>query len=135
MNLILIILFFISLAGIAFMIGRKLFLKKNGKTLPNEKFSVKIPELREIKQIAVVHAKKYGYVALVETIRFGVKSSNFLKQQSAELTEKIKKILNKNKPENSTEPKEVSSFLKMISEYKQKIKKIKHKIKEEEGIK
>ena len=133
---IIFILFFASLAGITVMIGRKLVLLKNGAVEAKEKFSFEIPDAQEVKHIAVKNAKKYGYIALVETLRFYLRSANFLKQTSKEIKKEAKEMIDKYLPAKETEMsgKEVSKFLKTVSDYKQKIQKIKHKIKEEEGI-
>lgn len=135
MSLIL-ILFFVSLAGISFMIGRKLILLKRGQIIAGENFFVEIPDLQEIKYIAVQGTKKYGYILLVETLRFSIRSSYFLKKKGGEIAEKIKNKFSRSQSFAGGEPekREVSKFLKMISEYKEKIGKIKNKIKEEEGI-
>jgi septal ring factor EnvC (AmiA/AmiB activator) len=117
------------------MIGRKLILLKNGEAHEIKEFNVNIPDLEDIKDIAHKNVRKYGYMALVESIRFSVKFSDMAKRKSEEIIEKTKKVLNRNKEMMPTKPQEVSKFLKMISDYKHKIKKIKHQIKEEEGIK
>ena len=125
-------LFFISLLGITFMIGRKLVMLQNGQVQNKEETILKAPYLEEWKHLTIKNIKKHGYIGLVATIRFYIRSSNFLKNKYQEVKIKIKNIRSKNSNGNSPEKREVSKFLKMISEYKHKIRKIKHKIKEEE---
>ncbi len=129
---IILILFFVSLAGIAFMIGRKLILSKTQQVPTENNFLFEIPDHREVKHIATKNIKKYGFIFLVIIIRLYVRVSNSIKRKINELSRKIHKIVTRNKFEKSTSHKEVSKFLKMISDYKQKISKIKHKIVEEE---
>lgn len=128
----LLILFFGSLLGISFMIGRKLLMLQNGQVFNRDETFLKAPYLKELKQETVKNIKKHGYTGLVATIRFYIKSTNFLKNKYEEVKIKIKNIRQKNKNNILEEKREVSKFLKMISEYKHKIRALKHKIKEEE---
>jgi hypothetical protein len=114
------------------MIGRKLFLLKNGQVLQKEETISKVPYLEEWKHLTVKNMKKHGYLGLVATIRFYVRSSNFLKNKYQEVKIKIKNMRSKNQNGDFGEKREVNKFLKMISEYKHKIREIKHKIHEEE---
>jgi hypothetical protein len=126
----LLILFFGSLIGIIFMIGRKLAASNNGQApyiTYTEDTRVQTPFLEEWKHLTVKNLKKHSYAALVVTIRYYVRSSNLLKN-------KIKNIRNKNTNGDTARKREASGFLKMISEYKHKIRKIKRKIKEEENL-
>ena len=107
---------------------------RNGQTSSEEEILQKTPFWEEWKQLTVKNVKKHGYTGLVATIRFYVRSSNFLKNKYQETRIKIKNIRAKNTNSGTTEKKEVNKFLKMISEYKNKIKKIKHRIKEEENL-
>lgn len=133
---IFLILFLVSLVGITFMICKRLLLMKkvNNFNINPVENSFEIPSMEEIKFITVKKFRKYGYILLVITLRFYVKSSNFLKNKYNLTKEKTKAVLNKymRTKENNIEAKEVSGFLKTISEYKQKIGKIKHRIKKEE---
>lgn len=130
---ILLILFFASLLSIIFIIGRKLFLIRNGQVVIREETVLKLPEAEKIKDFILENLKKYGHLGLVEIIRFYVKTINFSKKKYEEIKTKIKnKNILKDLNENTVEKVEVSKFLKMISEYKHKIKEIKHKIHEEE---
>ncbi len=128
------ILFFISLMGIALMIGRKVaFIRnENIQIIEPKHFHPFVPDLQKINHLTYKNAKKYGYLALVSSIRFSVRSSNLIKKKGDQLHAMAKKIIMKNKHTQADAPKEVSKFLKRISEYKSKIRKIKHKIIEEE---
>jgi hypothetical protein len=128
------ILFFISLAGIAIMIGRKVALvrNENEQTEEPEHFHPFVPDFQKIKHLAYKNAQKYGYLALVSTIRFSVRSSNLMKKKGNQIYDMAQRIVMRNRPEEVESPKEVSKFLKKISEYKSKIRRIKHKIIEEE---
>jgi len=127
---IILIIFFISLVGISAMIGKKLILLKNRQIEYTEKILFEIPNLDQIKHFTAKNSKRYGYMMLVEVIRFYIKSVKFLKHIYKEIKIKVKKINNKHFPHKE---KEVSKFLKMVSDYKNKIKIIKDKITEEEN--
>jgi hypothetical protein len=131
---IVLILFFLSLLGIVVMIGKKLIVLKNKQFVIEKEFLVQYPDLRDIRYIAIKKTREYGYIILVEIIRFSIRSSRVLKRKYKEAGNKIKNITRKhiiNKEE--TREKEASIFLKMISEYKHKIRKIKKQIREEES--
>ena len=119
------------------MVGRKLFLLKKQPAIIEETILVQTPNLREVRHIVLKKSREYGYVALVEIVRFSIKSSRVLKSVYKETKNKIgqikrKYILRKEKEEVEQKEKEVSGFLKKISEYKHKIRKIKHQILKEE---
>ena len=129
----LLILFFGSLLGITFMIGRKLLLIQNGQITyedNNTEEFLRAQHLEELKHATLKAIKKHSYNGLVMTIRFYFRSVNFFKNKYQEVKIKIKSIHIKKL--SDTEKKEVSKFLKLISEYKHKIREIKHRIKEEE---
>lgn len=131
------ILFFISLAGIIIMIGRKLVLVRNGQVKEIKHSHPFVPDLQKIKYLTLKGTKKFGYVALFAILRFFIKSSNFIKTNSIILIKRLKDKLKKNKNNTLgeiTEKKEVSKYLKVISEYRHKIRQMKRKIKKEEGI-
>lgn len=128
----LLILFFTSLLGIAFMIGRKLLVLQNGEILSNEEIILKTEYIEEWKHASIKNIKKYGYILLVITIRIYFRCINFIKNKYQEFKKRLKNIRHKNISNISEEKKQISKFLKIISEYKQKIREIKHKIKEEE---
>ena len=120
----LLFLFFGSLFGIAFMIGRKLvFQTSNEET--KEELLLEIPYLDEWKDLGEKSAKKIAYNMIVSGIRIHVKSLNFIKERYNEL----KRIIAERQ---KTKKGETSKFLKTVSEYKRKIREIKHKIVEEE---
>ena len=130
------ILFFLSLISIIIMIRGKLVLIRNGQVIKAQHSHPFVPELQKIKHLTFKNAKKFGYATLLETLRFFIKSSNFIKTNSIILIKEIKnKLKNKDSSTDETiEKKEVSKYLRVISEYRQKIRKMKHRIKEEEGI-
>lgn len=117
------------------MIWRKLVSLQNGQVLSMEKVSFEIPHLEKVKHFTNRNIKKYGHRSLVATLRFYIRSSNFLKNKYEEIKVKIKNTNIKTKSHlNSDSPEkvEVNKFLKMISDYKHKIREIKQKIHEEE---
>jgi len=132
---IVLIIFFISLIGISAMIGKKLILLKNGKIEHTERVLFDIPNLDQVKNVTVKNSKRYGYVILVETIRFYVRASILIKYIYFKTKKKIKEIYHRYFPQKIKEnkEKEVSKFLRMVSDYKNKIKNIKDKIIEEEN--
>ena len=129
--------FFFSLAGIIVMIWRELVLMRNGQVAIAQHSHPFVPELQRIKHLTFKNSKKLGYTIIFLTLRFFIKSSNFIKNQSIILAKKINGIfkkLRKNAGSETVEKKEVSKYLRVISEYRQKIREMKHRIKEEEGI-
>lgn len=134
MNLLL-ILFFVSLAGLIVMIWRKVSKQEeiiDEEEVPSDAI-LEIPYMDEIKYMTVKKMKQYGYVVLLSSIRLSLKSSHVVKKASKEVAKMVKNSLLKNKGE-SGDPKEVSKFLQLVTDYKHKIKKIKRKIQEEEGL-
>ena len=130
---IVLILFFASLLGIAIMIGRKLVLLKNQPQIIEERVLIETPDLQEIRYIFIRKTKEYGYIALVEIIRFSVRSSKLLKRKYKEAKKKIKHLARKHiAHRGETKEKDVSGFLKKVSEYKHKLREIKDKVIEEE---
>jgi hypothetical protein len=132
------ILFFSSLFGITFMIGRKLLLLQNGQITYKDNIETFLKEqyFEELKHSAIKTIKKHRYTGLVTIVRLYVKSSNFIENKYEQIKIKIKDIYH-NKINNGNtikEKREVPKFLKVISEYKNKIREIKHKIKEEENL-
>jgi hypothetical protein len=130
----LLILFFGSLLGITFMIGRKLVMLQNGQVLHREELVFKTPYLEEWKHLTIKNVKKHGYNGLVTTIRFYVRSINILKNKYHGAKSLVNNIRNKNPNSNSENKREISKFLKIISEYKYKIREIKRKVKKEENL-
>ncbi len=125
----LLILFFGSLVGITFMIGRKLVSVQNGHVAHTDirVDFLKAEHVDEIKKTV----KHHGYKGLVALIRFYVKSVNLLKTKFGEITAKTKEMYHHKFSHG--EKKEVSKFLKMMSDYKEKIREITHRITEEEN--
>ena len=135
MSLIL-ILFFVSLSGIIIMIGRKLVLLRNGQSFSedsgNGRVLFEVPYIREIRHVTIKNLKKYGHVSLVMTLRFYIRSNNFLKNKYEETKIRIRKMTKKGPDVSLQIEVEENKFLKMISDYKHKIREIKKKINEEE---
>ena len=133
---LLLILFFGSLLGMAGMIGRKIFILEgqDHRHVKLNGLEFEIPHLEEITKDSIKGLQKYGYSALVVTLKMYVKSSNILKQQYEGIKNKIKTARTKNMSAEEVQAAEtkVSKFLEMISDYKHKIRKIKHQITEEE---
>jgi len=131
------IFFFLSLAGIVIMVWRELVLVRNGQVIATRHSHPFVPDLQKIKHLTFKNGKKFGYVVVFVTLRFFIKSSNFIKTKSIVLTKeinnKLKKLRN-NASDEIMEKREVSKYLKLISEYQQKIREMKNRIKEEEGI-
>ena len=130
---LLLILFFGSLVGIIFMIGRRLAMLQNGEMLYRDE-TLDDSYLEEWKHSTVRSFKKYSYIGLVATVRFYVHLSDFLKKRYGIMKIKIKNMHSKKLNVGEIEKIEVSKFLKMISEYKYKIRKIRRQIKEEEDL-
>ena len=131
------ILFFVSLLGIIIMVWRELILVRNGQVALAQHSHPFVPELQKIKHLTFKGVKRFGYIALFVTLRFFIKSSNFIKTKSLILVKKIETKFKKNRNDNfdgAENKREISKYLKIISEYRQKIKQMKHKIKKEEGI-
>jgi len=132
------ILFFIALGGIGILLARKILVLKHANIHhPKDlELEFEVPDLDEVRKFANKKIKRYGYMALVSTIRLYIIVGSFLKNKSTIAVKKIKsklpgkKITKIDKDGNI----ETSPFIKTIAEYKHKIKKIKHKIKKEEGI-
>lgn len=133
----LLILFFVSLLGISFMVGRKVKLLRRGALEVNGEFPWRVPETHEVRRITVRSLKRYGYVILVISIRSYIKSSDFIKEKYGKLKYRIISNIDKrmHKGVVSEEAKEPSKFLKMVSEYKNKVKEIKDRIREQERTK
>ena len=129
----LLILFFGSLFGITFMIGRRLAKIQSGHVFTyREKALYEVEHFEVLKNITVQSIKYISYRGLVETIRVYVKTTNFLKKQYQNIENKLKERHERRLSKNGTEKAEPSKFLKMVSESKQKIRKIKRQIKREE---
>lgn len=124
-------IFFVSLFGIAFMIGRKLLILEDVSIgEQEEEIFLEVPYIEEWKHLTMKGVKRHSYLALVATIRFYVRSSNFIKEKYEKI---LTEIRNKRKEHLVKRgEKEVSKFLKTVSDYKRKIREIKHRVVEEE---
>ena len=125
----LLILFFISLIGISFMIGKKLVLLRNGNIIHTENVQKLIPDLQTIKYVIHSKTKRGGYIATVIMLKLYIQSSNFFKNTYSKIKIKIQNL--KRNTENTGGKKEASKFLKMITDYKYKVRNIKKQIEEE----
>ncbi len=124
----LLILFFLSLIGISFMIGKKLVLIRNGNVIHQETLPRLIPDLQTLKYTTYKTTKQGVYIATIVALRLYVKSGNLAKNIYNKTKTKIQSL---KKKDETTEKKEASKFLKMISDYKYKVKHIKKQIEEE----
>ena len=130
---ILLALFFISLAGIIFMVSRKVMSLDGKSHVTEEAVLFKIPHPVELREITLMGVKKYGYLILVISVKAYIKSTGFLKQKWVDLKEKLAEIHQKHILKKETpNARNVSKFLRVVSEYKNKVRKIKEKIEEEE---
>ena len=132
MTYFLLTIFFISLFGITFMIGRKLLVLEDTQGKTHEEIFLEIPYMEKWKHLTIDSIKKHSYLGLVAAIRLYVRSTNFTKNKYEKI---LTEIENKRKEHIiKRSKKEVSRFLKTVSDYKSKIREIKEKVKEEEGI-
>lgn len=128
-------LFFISIAGLVLMIGRKLYLVRNGEVGGGKHFHFFVFDLIRVRQLAKNGVRRYGYIMLVFILRSNVKISNMVKLQFEKAVLNIENMLTRKSRSSSGEnqkPAEVSGFLKMVSEYKRKVRRIKNRISTEE---
>ncbi len=130
----LLIIFFISLAGTAAIIGRKLILQRKGQGNGVGEPLFEIPPLSRLRNIAMAKARNLGDTMLVTAVKGYLRTVNFWKRSRDNAKIGIKKIWEKFDKPKTPGDKEASKFLKMVAEYKSKIRKIKHKLKEEEGL-
>lgn len=127
-------LFFISLAGIMTMIGRKLAPVRNGQVAELPHAHVFVPDLEKMRRFTIASIKKYEHLILVATLRSYVRFSNLTKQNYQEIRAKIKDI-RKSRNGNVDDvgvAQDPNKFLKIITEYKHRVRHIKNKITEEE---
>jgi hypothetical protein len=125
-------LFFASLIGITFMIGRKLVLLQNGQISYKEYAPYRGMHMEELKYIILKGIKRYGFITLVALIRLYVKVSSVIKNVYENTKDQVKSFFSKRLNANPTEKREVNKFLRMVSEYKLKLRMIKERVKEEE---
>ncbi|MBU0612064.1 hypothetical protein KKA39_02535, partial [Patescibacteria group bacterium] len=62
------------------MVGNKLILLKNGQIKSTERILIEIPNLEQVKKFSSKKLRRYGFIALVLSIRIYVKISNILKK-------------------------------------------------------
>ena len=132
---VLLTLFFASLAAIMIMLGRQIFLIRNGSVvLREDEYHPLGADIVKVKYIAKRGLRKYAYLALVGILRLYFRVVNEIRTGYNEAKAKIREtVMRKLGEENkNSEPREVSGFLKMIVEHKRKFRTLKHKIKEEE---
>lgn len=131
----LLILFFGSLIGITFMVGRKFLLIQSGQIVNINKDEVfsETKYLEDLKQATIKNTKRHGYTLLVITIRTYFRTANLLKNKYEKIKNKVKETYQKRKKHIHAEKIGENSFLKMVSEYKHKIRKIKQQVEEEEN--
>ncbi|MFZ2149786.1 MAG: hypothetical protein WAV15_01340 [Minisyncoccia bacterium] len=127
-------LFFVSLLGIIFMIGRKVLMIQNGQIPEYPEGGTDGEYWEEFKYGAVKGLRKLGYAMLVGIIRLYVKLVNFLKTTYEQVVAKIHSMYVRKSEEGVVEAREVSKFLKMVGEYKRKLRRIKEKVKKEEDL-
>ena len=125
---ILLILFFTSLMFMLIMVHKKLNFIEEQKD--KKEGILELELLTEIKNLIFKKIKNYSHVSLVSSIRYYVKSKNFIKGKYEEIKDKMMDV-NK-KTIQPMEKRQASNFLKKISEYKEKIRELKEKIHEEE---
>lgn len=130
---LILILFFASLFGIMFMIGRKMLLIQKGYEFPEEAVVPIGQYFEEWKDKAMKKIKLVEFVALVIIIRLYVKLTNVIKILYEELSGRVKDTYAK-RTGNTGETSiiETSGFLKKVGEYKRKVRKIKQKVAKEE---
>jgi len=130
------ILFLISTFGIALLVGRKMLVLKNTEySAPSDfDFLIEVPDFKEVKTILHQKSRRYGYIALVITIRTYVLMSHTLKRKSETLWQFIKRRLARRNKVKVPHEEAENKFLTKVSEYKRRIQRIKEKIKEEEGL-
>lgn len=127
--------FTISFLGIMIMLGKKILLIRTGQIMEDE--DIFFIDFKKIKYFTEKWWKKLRYASIFITLKFFIKSSNFIKTKGLELAKKIQNRLNKiggTSMGDMKEKRDVSLYLKTISEYQKKIRNMKHRIKKEEGI-
>jgi len=132
------ILFFVSLLGIAFMIGRKILVLGGGihhHHLREEDFLSEVLDVEKVKHTAVKNFRQFLHLTVWTTLRLYIISVHLIKKTWKEIVDKIKEKMNRHKKaEKEATTAEPSKYLNMISEYREKLRKMKHRIKQEEGI-
>ena len=129
------VLFFISAMGLSILIGRKMYVLRHTEVhVPKDlDFTIDVPDFEDVKHVFITKSRRYGYVALVITIRLYVIGTHAAKQNIRKLTQLIKDRVHKRQIKPKAQKPE-NKFLKRITEYKNKIERIKDRIKTEEGL-
>ncbi|MDP9249479.1 MAG: hypothetical protein M3M85_03160 [bacterium] len=127
-----IVLFFVSLSGIVFMVGKKLRLLISGQISPDQYAPWEMPSFEEIQNDVGKMLKSLGYFLLVEIIRVYLHFVKFLKNTYKSLKTKLEERRRRRGTEPST--KTPNRFLRAMALYKRKLGKIKKEIKEEENL-
>ncbi|MFN4181315.1 MAG: hypothetical protein ACK4FA_01285 [Candidatus Paceibacteria bacterium] len=130
------VLFFTSAIGITALVGRKVYALRHTEVhVPRDiDFTIDVPDFEEVKNTLIKKSRRYGYVALVVTIRLYVLGTHATKHHTRQIVKKIKERLNKRHTAKPTTHKSENKFLKKVTEYKNRIEKIKEQIKTEEGL-
>ncbi len=131
---ILLTLFFMSLASITFMIGRKLSLVRNGQIEMAENPEAIVPDVHKLRHFTLRSFKKGVYLVTFLVLHVYVKSSNFTKKYYTVAKAKVQKAIKQHLANNITSRQETNKVLKVIAEYKKKISIMKNRIHEEEKI-
>ena len=127
---ILLFIFFGSLLGIAFMLGRKLALLESGEIRVEENMDA-VHYFEELKRSLLRNMRMTGFALLVGLVRLYVKVSEFLHSEYRDTKEKLAAIYEKNVGAQPRETLEASGFMKKIGEYKRRLRRIKQKVKQE----
>ena len=125
----LLILFFISLASISLMLGRKVMLVRDGYIVVEESTPHPfIPDIHKVKNFVVSMLKKLVYILTFLTLKVYVKFTNFIKKQYNEIKTRIKNRNQKKQYDGMSAKPEGNKFLQAMVEYKKKISAMKHSI-------
>lgn len=128
-----IVLFFVSLLGIVFMVGKKLRLVLSGQISPDQYTPLEMPSFEEVQNNAGEIIRRLSYFLLVESIRGYLRLIQFFKNKYQAVKVKLEERRRQRGAEPSL-PKEPNRFLKAVALYKHKIGKIKKEIKEKENL-
>ncbi len=126
-------LFFISLAIIILMIGRKVMLVRIGYLVVPESLPHPfIEDIDKVKYSALRGSKKVLHMGTFMIVRVYVKISNFIKKGYQNIKIKAQRFYHGNSMDSLSSQKEVNKFLRVVTDYKKKISAIKSRIDQEE---
>ena len=130
---VLLSLFFVSLIGIMFMIGRKHILIQNGYAFEEKDFAPDREYFEDLKSKTSKKLSKISFVLLVIMVRFYVKFSDVIKSGYRWSLEKIRNVVVKKSDDGAIKIKvqKENKFLKVMGQYKKKIRRIKDKVRQE----